>query len=188
MRQFNSNFNRSRCRRRGVKCASAVIASIGVAAQTGASFAGDTVSIVLEGEVEPECRLSGLASIVDLGQITKIGSRAVNFGIHCNAPFSFTLQSQEGGLRNTGHTLVRAGFTDRIPYLVRLDIPTDHGAVLNICESTLLTGSGNCATGVSGSGIAIEQVGTLTFSWSIVQEPVAGIFADVFMFSVQTIY
>ena len=166
-----------------------IIAAIGLAVRAAPSLAGDAVSIVLQGEVDPECRMSGIASVVDLGQITKTGSRVFNFGIHCNSPFRYTLRSQQGGFRNGDHALIRSGFTALIPYSVRVSIPTDAGGVLDICDSTQISGTATtCTTSDSGNGIAIEQTGSLTLSWSIAQEPVAGTFADILTFSVQTLF
>jgi len=161
---------------------------MGVALSTAPSFAGDNISIELQGEIEPQCRLSNVATHVQLGHITPAGSHAVNFGIHCNAPFRYTIRSQEGGLRHSGQPLVRVGFTGLIPYALRITIPTDTGGISDLCDSSQLSGDGACAFSHSGNGIALAQTAALIFSWSLSQEPIAGSYADVITISVQPNY
>jgi hypothetical protein len=153
------------------------------------SNAGDTVSIELLGEIEAECQLTSINANVDLGQISGSGSQNLVFGIHCNAPFSTSLRSREGGLKHAGGISNAPGFTSLIPYTAQITIPTDAGVIANQCASADLTETlSSCPDLDSGNGIAIEQTGTLMVSWSADDELLAGTYSDVITLNVGVSY
>ncbi len=165
-----------------------LFAIVGMAISSCSCLAAGPVSIELQGQIKTECRLTAVAPTVDLVQMTKSGTRTVDFGLYCNAPFRYAVRSREGGLRNSGHTIVRAPFTALIPYVLRVSILTDAGGISDTCGSAQLTGGGSCAISDSGQGIAIAQTGSLAFSWSVPQELLAGDYADVVTLSLQPIF
>jgi hypothetical protein len=148
--------------------------------------AASSVSIELQGEIEPECQLNAGSSTVELGSIVKSGSKQISFGINCNAPFSYAVVSQSGGLQNADSTTVRAGFTSFVVYSVGVAIQTDGGTIAGACPSAALTArSSTCSYPDSGNKIAIHQAGSLTLSWSSTDELVAGPYVDVLTLSLQ---
>lgn len=88
-----------------------VVGILSAASRITSLDAASSVSIELQGEIEPECQLKSVSSAIELGSILRSGSKQILFGITCNAPFSFAVTSQSGGLRNVNGTTVRAGFT-----------------------------------------------------------------------------
>jgi len=156
------------------------------ASQMTSLDAASSVSIELQGEIEPECQLNALSSAIDLGSIFKSGSKQISFGINCNAPFSYAVMSQSGGLQNGDRTPVRAGFTSFVVYSVAVAIQTDGGTIAGACSSAALTPQApTCSYPDSGNKIAIGQVGFLNLSWSSPDELVAGPYVDVLTLSLQ---
>ena len=152
--------------------------------------ADDTVSIEVSVQIQPACLLNNPTYSADLGQIQTAGSQVIGFGIDCNAPFQYSLQSREGGLRNNQNgATVRPGFISLIPYTLRIAIPTDAGGISDVCDSSQLSGSSpSCPFTNSGNGIAIAQTGSMTFSWSTDKILVAGPYSDVVTLTIQPIF
>jgi hypothetical protein len=156
------------------------------ASQITSLDAASSVSIELQGEVEPECQLNAMSSKIDLGSILKSGSKQISFGISCNAPFSYAVASQSGGLQNGDRTLLRAGFTSFVVYSVEVAIRTEGGTIAGACSSAALTPQApTCSYPDSGNKIAIGQVGSLNLSWSSSDELVAGPYVDVLTISLE---
>jgi hypothetical protein len=155
-----------------------------------AGTTNDIVSIELRGEIEPECRLDDAGSIIALGQLAPIGSHVVNFGIHCNVPFSYSVRSQQGGLRNSVTAeAAPPGFTNLVQYSLSILIPTDAGPISDFCDSGQLSQDPPaCPFATSGQGIAIAETGSLTFSWSTDNVLVAGPYTDVVTLDVQPLF
>lgn len=150
--------------------------------------ADDTVSIELQGEIEPECQLSAIANFLELGEISSVGSKSMSFDISCNAPFSYSLHSQEGGLRNAA-TPPSSNFISLLPYLVSVDIPTNTGAIVDQCSSSSIqTTPSGCIHSTSGNGVSINQTGSLTISWSVAEELMAGSYTDTLTINVGIAY
>jgi hypothetical protein len=157
-------------------------------AVTSTLQAGETVSIELEGEIEPKCGLDAMADYLELGEIGSVGSKSASFSISCNAPFSYSLHSQEGGLRNTA-TAPSSSFISLLPYLVGVDIPTNTGSIADECMSSSLQSSpSGCAHSTSGNGVSINQTGSLTISWSVPEELMAGSYTDTLTINVEIAY
>lgn len=151
-----------------------------------AGNAGDAVSIELQGEIEPVCRLTGLSTTIDLGNIANSGSRQIPLGVDCNTPFSYTVQSLAGGLKASALGSSAPGFVSLLPYLLQISIPTDAGPVTGQCQSTELTAENpQCTYQGSSTGIAIRQTGTLTLTWATPDELIAGTYSDVLTLTVQ---
>lgn len=178
MRRICRKFEWIRLRRKHIAFAACLL--MAAATKTTSLHAADAVSIELQGEIDAGCRLDAVSPNVDLGTIFKIGSRQISFGINCNAPFSYSVSSQSGGLQNIYGTVAQPGFTNLIVYSVEVSIPTDAGIIGGVCASSMLTGSlPTCTYPHSGNGIAIDQLGSLTLSWSSPDDFVAGPYADV---------
>jgi hypothetical protein len=146
--------------------------------------AGDDVSIELSGNIEARCRLTSFPASAELGEVRQSGTHQIPFQIDCNTPFNFEVRSREGALKGQG-AVTAPGFASIIPYTLELKIPTDEGLIVSQCaSSTLAAATPSCGSGTSGFAIAIEQIGSLTMSWSIADTPVAGSYTDVVIVSV----
>jgi hypothetical protein len=150
----------------------------------------DMVSIELRGEIESECRLNDIGTVIELGQLEPTGSHVVTFGVHCNIPFSYSVRSAQGGLRNSiAAETPPPGFTTLVHYSVGILIPTDAGPIADLCDSSQLTQDPPaCPFTTSGQGIAIAETGSLTFSWSTDNVLVAGPYTDVVTFDVRPLF
>lgn len=156
------------------------------AAQVTSLDAASSVSIELQGEIEPECRLNAASSTIELGSMLKSGSKQISFNISCNAPFSYAVVSESGGLLNADSTTVKAGFTSFVVYSIGVAIQTDGGTLAGTCSSAALTArSPACGYPDSGNKIAIDQAGSLTLSWSSSDELIAGPYSDVLTLSLR---
>jgi hypothetical protein len=141
-----------------------------------------SVTIELEGQIPVSCGIEALASQITLGDISRPGSKIVPFRVRCNTPFTFQLFSQNNALQTTWTGAVSTGFTNRVPYTVALQIPTNVGAVIGSCPSWgLRQASSTCAYPNSGEGIALSGDALLTISWASHKEPLAGSYNDVMM-------
>ena len=156
----------------------------GCAAQPSQS--SDLVSIGLEGEIEAECQLDFTNSTANLGQIGASGLKVIPFTLNCNTPFAYHVHSRERGLKHSGQSTQQPSFADLLPYTLDLRIPTDAGIISERCISGSLGGTvTDCANGASGGGIAINQNGSVTISWSTQSELLAGVYSDVLTFTVR---
>ena len=143
------------------------------------------VSIELTGEIQAECQLATMPSQLDLGQLTSSGSFTIPFTLNCNAPFSYHVRAQEGGLKYYGSYHLPAEFLDTILYTLEVNIPTDAGLISDQCESETLTGeTAQCPFSSSGTGVAINQPSSLKLSWLMNAEVGAGVYREVLTFTV----
>ena len=150
------------------------------------SQSSDLVSIGLEGEIEAECRVNLLAATANLGEIGASGSKVIPFTLNCNTPFAYQVHSRERGLKHSGLSSQQPWFAGLLPYTLDLRIPTDAGIITERCISGSLGGTPtDCANGASGGGIALNQNGSLTISWSTDSELLAGVYSDVLTFTVR---
>lgn len=148
--------------------------------------AADAVSIELQGEIEPVCRLTSLSTTIDLGDIGNSGSRQIPLGVDCNTPFSYTVQSFAGGLKASALGSSAPGFISLLPYLVEISVPTDAGLVTGQCQSTALTAENpSCTYQGSSTGIAIRQTGILSLTWATQDELIAGTYSDILTLTVR---
>lgn len=145
----------------------------------------DRVHIALIGEIQQRCGLSGSATSIDLGDVTRVSRRDLMLGISCNTPFQYTLLSANGGLRHAGPVHRIGPFTDLLPYRVNVTVPTDAGHAEFVCDSDHMTaGARQCAPADSGAGIAVAQTAALSLSWQPPQLPmIAGRFEDALTIS-----
>jgi hypothetical protein len=151
-----------------------------IAARITQTRADDFVTIEVVGEIDQKCRLNALPASIELGKISKSGTQFIPFHIDCNTPFEYSVRSRDGAFKNPEVTAASIGFVGQIPYQLDLRIPTDGGLILALCDSVNLSGlSPSCGHGNSGSSIAIGQIASLTLSWAVGAELVAGTYSDV---------
>ena len=140
---------------------------------------GQSVTIVLEGEIPTSCRMDTPVTKLLLGDLALAGRATITFRVRCNTPFVFAMLSQSGGLvaDNAGSTAV--GFTNIVPYNASVEIPTTAGSLTGSCTSTALKAQKNdCVVSSSQGGIALAGEASLTISWQRDMHSVSGTYAD----------
>lgn len=135
-------------------------------------------TIVLQGTVESACSISALAATASLGSIETSSSKSITFTYSCNAPFGYTLESLNGGLKLA---------TTVVEYSVTTTLPTDGGTdISDTCTSaSIKTGSVTCTFTNSGSAIATAQVGTIDVSWDASNGLVTGNYTDSLVINIE---
>jgi hypothetical protein len=147
---------------------------------------GQSVTIVLEGEIPTSCRMDTPVTKLLLGDLPLAGRATITFRVRCNTPFVFAMLSQSGGLvaDNAGSTA--GGFTNIVPYNARVEIPTTVGSLTGSCTSTALKAQNNdCVFSSSQGGIALAGEASLTVSWQREMPSVSGTYADQLTLSVR---
>jgi hypothetical protein len=152
-------------------------------------IAGEVVTVDLQGEIKAECSLTVSSNTFDLGSVSETGVRTIPFRLRCNAPYSYEIRSQNGGLRNAQVQTLSRGFKALIPYTAITRIPTNTADIADTCFSTDLTPPVLCKMSDSGDGISIDRDATLSISWQMDDEvPLAGTYRDVITLSFHARY
>jgi hypothetical protein len=143
-----------------------------------------TVTLDVQGTLEASCALTGLpGGTVDLGDLSRAGSKPISFSVDCNAPFGYALVSGKGALGRVGSAgAIAAGsnaFGVSVPYVVTTTFATDQGTFGDtaLAASTLTsihaepclapTFSTSCPFSHSGSGAAASgRPASLLVAWS----------------------
>lgn len=159
-------------------------------ALSAVSFAATKVAVKLQGDIAPECALTGslassavsaLGATIDLPDITTPGRTQYNFTVDCNAPFDYRLEAKYGALTNVdGVVALTQGFTHSVPYDVAIYIPTDGGAIDDRCSGASIGfGKAACRFSNSGNRIALASRGNLVVAWAAPDGiPIAGQYVD----------
>jgi hypothetical protein len=145
------------------------------------SFAeNDLVTIDVSVFVPPRCTISSPNAIVNLGEISKAGSKSLSFGFSCNTGFHFSFSSMKGGLAHASHQAVAAPFVSLVPYRLSYKIGTSKGFLIDACDSSnTLVLPGSCAGASSSDAAAIDQTININFSWNLNEQiPLAGCYQD----------
>lgn len=137
--------------------------------------AAATGTVTLQGTVGLDCQMTSpaLSGSVGLGALDQAGSQQIAFGFSCNAPFGYTMASQNGGLKST------AG-ANTVVYSVKLSLPTDSGTgISDTCTSTAILASNvTCSFTNSGTEIATNKTGSLDINWQADSALAVGSYAD----------
>jgi hypothetical protein len=137
-------------------------------------LAGEKVSVRLEGDILPECAIAGgagpgganLALALDIGSMAGAGRSEYGFTVNCNAPFAYRLEAQYGALTQAGAKPGDGGFAAVLPYRVAVHIPTQRGAIDDIClGESLRAGRVTCPFSTSGNDVALGSAARLTITW-----------------------
>jgi hypothetical protein len=165
-----------------------VLGGAAMLALCDAALAGSTVSVRLEGDIAPECSLAAgpagpIATAglpIDIGDVTRPGSRNYAFALNCNAPFGYRLEAQYGALTNAAAGPVPSGFTAAVPYDVAVHIPIDGPSIDDRCAGdTIRAGRVSCPFSTSGNNIALGSQAQLTITWMAPGEmPLAGAYVE----------
>ena len=129
--------------------------------------AADKVEIEVTGNIKPYCANSVTAVPINAGDPSKAGSSKFAFTVDCNAPFQYSMQSDNGALR-----LMNAPAASQDPvevaYSVHIRIPlTLGGAIDDTCSSaSIKQGAISCKFTDSGQKVAINQQAETQISWN----------------------
>jgi len=141
----------------------------GVAFPVTALFAAaDKVKIEVTGNIKPYCANSVTAVPVNAGDPRKAGSAKFAFTVDCNAPFQYTMQSDNGALRLVNAPATASRDKIEVAYDVHIRIPlTLGGAIDNKCSSSSIKqGAVSCKFTDSGHKVAIKQQAETQISWN----------------------
>jgi hypothetical protein len=159
----------------GARAWTSAVAALGaiagaMMAMVPATRADDTVRIAVEGQITPKCALVGYGAadtrtmtILDLDS----GRFQYGYNIECNAPFAYSVESENGALALAGQTIGPKRPEARLPYVLTVNIPTDDVLINDQCPSeSLETGKVTCQFHDSRQGIALHGQATLTLNWN----------------------
>jgi hypothetical protein len=147
---------------------------------------GQSVTIVLEGEIPTSCRMDTPVTRLLLGDLPQVGRATITFRVRCNTPFVFAMLSQSGGLAADNAGPAAAGFTSIVPYSASVQIPTTAGSMTGSCTSAALKAEKNdCVLFSSQGGIALAGEAALTISWRQDFPTISGVYADQLTLSVR---
>jgi len=129
--------------------------------------AGSSGEVTLQGVVAEDCWIDNVPATVHLGDLGQSSSDAIPFDFSCNAPFQYSLTSQNGALVHVMQSGV-TGFASQLGYAVDVSLPTDTGAgIADTCASSeIAAGAVTCSFSDSGADIALNKTGSLTLSWT----------------------
>ena len=130
--------------------------------------AAGKVEVEVTGTIKPYCANSITAVPVNAGDPRKAGSAKFAFTVDCNAPFQYTMQSDNGALRLTNAPDAVSRDQIEVAYNVHIRIPlTLGGSIDDTCSSkSIKQGAISCIFTDSGQKIAINQLAETHISWN----------------------
>jgi hypothetical protein len=168
---------------RTFKGAAIAAASLGgvITPMTDLIAAADAVKVEVTGNITPSCASSSTTLTLNAGDITKAGSAKYSFTVDCNAPFQYSMRSENGALRLVNAPANAAASHIEAPYDVHIRIPlTLGGAIDDTCNSAAIKqGAVACKFTDSGQKIAVNQTAETQISWNASQaQLMAGQYRD----------
>ena len=167
---------------RSFKTAAIAAASLGgVIAPVPLIAAADAVKVEVTGAITPSCSSSSTTATLNAGDITKAGSANYSFTVDCNAPFQYSMRSDNGAMRLVNASATAAATHIEAPYDVHIRIPLTLGGVIDdTCSSAAIKlGAVSCKFSDSGQKIAVSQTAETQISWSTPQgQLMAGQYCD----------
>ena len=154
----------------------AVAAAIGGLSIYTAFAAQDKVQIEVTGNVKSYCSNSATTVSIHASDPSKAGTGKFSFTVDCNAPFQYTMQSQNGAMRLVDAPAGAPRDRVEVPYDVHVHIPlTLGGAIDDTCDSAAIRrGATTCRFTNSGNKIAIAQQAMTQVSWKTAQSKLHG--------------
>jgi hypothetical protein len=130
--------------------------------------AASRVQVEVTGTITPYCANSITAAPVNAGDPRKAGSASFAFTVDCNAPFQYTMQSDNGALRLTNAPDAVSRDQIEVAYNVHIRIPlTLGGSIDDTCSSkSIKHGATSCPFTDSGQKVAINQQAETQISWN----------------------
>ena len=142
--------------------------------------AAGKVEVEVTGAITPYCANSVTAVPINLTDPRKAGSAKFAFTIDCNAPFRYTMRSDNGALRLADAPAALSSDQIEVAYDVRIRIPLNHGTVIDdTCSSkSIKHGAINCDF-TNRAKTAIKQHAETQISWNDTHIPLlAGQYTD----------
>ena len=130
--------------------------------------AAGKVEVEVTGTIKPYCANSMMAVPVNASDPRKAGSAKFAFTIDCNAPFQYTMQSDNGALRLTNAPDAVSRDQIEVAYNVHIRIPLTLGGLIDdTCSSKSIKQDAiSCIFTDSGQKIAINQLAETHISWN----------------------
>ncbi len=130
--------------------------------------AAGKIQVEVTGTIKPYCANSITTAPVNAGNPGKAGSATFAFTVDCNAPFQYTMQSDNGALRLTNPPDAVSRDQIEVAYKVHIRIPlTLGGSIDDTCSSkSIKQGATSCSFTDSGQKIAINQLAETRISWN----------------------
>jgi hypothetical protein len=130
--------------------------------------AAGKVEVEVTGTIKPYCANSITAVPVNAGDPRKAGSATFAFTVDCNAPFQYTMQSDNGALRLANAPDAAALDQIEVAYNVHIKIPlTLGGSIDDTCSSeSIKQGAITCPFTDSGQKVAIDQLAKTHITWN----------------------
>ena len=126
------------------------------------------VEVEVTGTIKPYCANTITAAPINTGDPSKAGSAKFAFTVDCNAPFQYTMQSDNGALRLTNAPDAARPDHIEVTYNVRIRIQLTLGSSIDdTCSSkSIKQGAISCQFTDSGQKIAINQPAETRISWN----------------------
>ena len=156
-----------------------------------ACAAGSTsVQLTIQGTVPQSCTVDASTPAIDLGDLTRAGTKDADIELSCNAPFILQLASDKGNFGAVAPPAAAGNFATTLSYRAGLSVPYDDGTsgAISDCASADLLAGATCATLASGTHTAINQVAHLALSWSAPDTAIpllAGTYSDIIRISIE---
>jgi len=154
---------------------------------TALAVAPNSVEITYRGSISPKCSVIEGPSELSFGKIEAGKVVSLAFGIDCNEPYKVTIESRNGGLMAPASGDLN-GFTNLVPYEVRLVVAADDGEVQSgWCGSAVLKsgGPGTCREISSRNKISVKSVASADWRLAPGAQPlIAGRYSDAITITV----
>lgn len=145
------------------------------------AIAKDSVSIEVVGSVEARCASSGFTHAVRVPDAGIAGTDSVRFEVDCNAPFQYSMVSQNGGFQLAQGKMPSDAWSDHVPYRVSMFIPLNaDNTISDSCTSQQIKHRAvTCRFSHSGNAVAIRKTAAMHISWETSKQPlIAGVYED----------
>lgn len=139
------------------------------------------VSIEITGTVEPRCENNGFTYPLEVRDLTKAGSSALQFQAGCNAPFQYRVQSARGAFSADRANPAPSGFAAAVPYSVTVHIPLTGGGAIDdrFTSADISPEKSQFPFSTSRNAVSIRQTAEMRIAWDASPKPLLpGIYQD----------
>ena len=148
------------------------------------------VNLDLAGEIELTCTFESAGSGNETIDISELGPGqvTVDLEVDCNAPFSYTIESQNGGFLNADALdLSSTGGTALVPYsaIISIDGLTDLGLTAATTDSEEMARANGGFSANSNGAVVFQSGGEMVIEWDTTDISLfAGEYSDVITLSI----
>jgi len=126
-----------------------------------------SISIEVTGTVEPRCLNTGFDAPLRIQDVASAGTDTIAFNVNCNAPFQYSLDSQNGALTLDGAAHPDGNMAGEVLYTVLIRIPLNSGPAIDDVRASRAIKAGAAVRHFTNSrnAVAIDKPGQMTISW-----------------------